>query len=167
VIISLTLSVAIVVVAASVPVSVVIRTGIPIVVGVVVVAASVSIPVIIRAGIPIPGVVIVSSVSVIVIAAHEGIGILCHRFSEFGMILQVGLQLGITLHIRFVVNQLGILAKLLADFAMAVEKAIESHALIAHALIFASIVTGFLVHERCWIFFEFLANRRVLLHEGL
>ena len=83
------------------------------------------------------------------------------------MILQVGLQLGMALHVRLIVDQLRILPQLLGDFAMAVEELIKVNPLFVHALIFAAIITGLFVHERFWIFFQLLANRRVLLHEGL
>ena len=61
----------------------------------------------------------------------------------------------------------GFLPKLLGDFAMAIEELIEVDALVAHAFVFVAIVTGFLMHERFWIFFQLLANGRMLLHEGL
>ena len=83
------------------------------------------------------------------------------------MILQIGLQLGMALHVRFIVDQLRILPKLLGNFAMAIEELIEVDALFVHALIFVAIITGFLVHEGFWIFFQLLANSRMLLHEGL
>ena len=67
------------------------------------------------------------------------------------MILQIGLQLGMTLHICFIVDQLRIFPKLLSDFAMAIEEAIEAHALVTHAVL-AAIVAGFLMHEGVWIF---------------
>ncbi len=135
-------------------------------VAIIVIRASVAVPVVVPAGITVPVVVIVPSISVI-ISTRESVGILSCRFPKFWMILEVGLQLGMTLHVRFIVDQLRILPDLIGDFAMAIEELIEVDALLAHAFVFAAIITGFLMHERFWIFFQLLANRRVLLHEAL
>jgi len=169
------IAVVIVVIGASVAIPVVVSTGIPIAgvviiarvaVAIVVVAASVAIPVVVCTGIAITVIVIVPSISV-VIGTGESVRILSHSVPKFRMILQVGLELGMTLHVVLIVDQLRILAKLLGNFAMAIEELIEVNALFVHALIFMAIITGFLVHESVWIFFQLLANSRMLLHEGL
>jgi hypothetical protein len=169
------IAVVIVVIGASVAIPVVVSTGIPIAgvviiarvaVAIVVVAASVAIPVVVCTGIAITVIVIVPSISV-VIGTSEGVRILSHSVPKFRMILQVGLELGMTLHVVLIVDQLRILAKLLGNFAMAIEELIEVNALFVHALIFVAIITGFLVHESVWILFQLLANSRMLLHEGL
>ena len=158
------ITVAIVVVGTSIAITVVIRAGIT--VAIVVVGTSVTIPVVIRTGIAITIVVIVPSISV-VIGTREGVRILSHCVPKFWMILQIGLQLGMALHVRFIVDQLRILPKLLGDFAMAIKEPIEVDTLFMHALIFVPIITGFLVHESVWILLKLLANTRMLLHEGL
>jgi hypothetical protein len=169
------IAVVIVVIGASVAIPVVVSTGIPIAgvviiarvaVAIVVVAASVAIPVVVCTGISIAVIVIVPSISV-VIGTSEGVRILSHSVPKFRMILQVGLELGMTLHVVLIVDQLRILAKLLGNFAMAIEELIEVNALFVHALIFVAIITGFLVHESVWIFFQLFANSRMLLHEAL
>src|SRR5580692_10174078 len=139
------LVVATVIVAACVTVAIVVRMGIPIVgvvigpsiaVAVVVVVArvTVAIPVVVCMGIAITIVVIVSSISV-VIGTSESVRILSHCVPKFRMILQISLQLGMPLHVRFIVDQLRILTKLLGDFPMAVEELIKVNPLFVHALI--------------------------------
>jgi hypothetical protein len=120
------------------------------------------------ASIVVPAVAIIISTSIGTLAlTHESVGVSSNRFTEFGMILQVRLQLGMSLHIFFIVDQLRILAKLFSDFAMAIEKTIEADALVTRPVVFATIIAGFPVHERVWIFFQLLANSGVLLHERL
>jgi hypothetical protein len=83
------------------------------------------------------------------------------------MILQVGLQPGVILHIPIIINELRVAPKLLGYFAVAIKELIEVRSLLARALVLMTIVTGFLMHESVRILLQLLANVRMLLHERL
>jgi hypothetical protein len=83
------------------------------------------------------------------------------------MILQVSLQFRMTLHVPVVFNQLRISPKLLGNFAMTTEELIETHSLVARALILTTAIASFLVHESVRVFLQPLASVRMLLHESL
>ena len=164
IIVPTSITVAVAVIRPSVTISsIVILAGVAIAVGIVIVAASVPIPVVISTGIAIAGIVVPTGITVaivaivpsisVIIGTRESVGILSYRFPEFGMILQIGLQLGMTLHLCFIVDQLRISPKLLGNFAMAIEEAIEVDALFAHAVILVTLIDRFPMHECLWIFF--------------
>src|ERR1700722_1918307 len=103
--------------------------------------------------------------------SHEGVGILLYLLANSRMLLQIGLQLGMVLHVFVVIYEGWILAKLLGSFAVRVQKLIEACKLLAVdvavpvsvAIILTAIVTRFLPHKGIRIFLYLLANLRMLL----
>jgi hypothetical protein len=116
----------------------------------------------------LPSVPIVIGTLIITLALSQvGVRGVSYLLAKLRMVLQVSLQLGMVLHILFVIYQLRIFPKLFGNFAVAIKKLIESHSLVARALILPVVITGFLVHESVRIFLQLLANVRMLLHESL
>jgi hypothetical protein len=119
--------------------------------------------IIIRASVSI----VVSTPVIITALSYVSVRVVSDLLAKLRMILQVGLQLGVLLHIPIIINELRVAPKLLGNFAVAIKELIEVRPLVALALVLVTIVTGFLMHESVRIFLQLLANVRMLLHERL
>ena len=85
---------------------------------------------------------------------HERIGIVSEFFAHTRMLLQVLLQVRVILHEALIADERRILAKLLGDFRMAIQKlvgALDFPLMRGDVVVFAAVVALFLVHDELHI----------------